>query len=623
MKHFLLLLVMCLSSASFFAQCEAGEVELQMNLYTDDWGNEVYWELLPSGQECGDNPIAFGGNSIDVGCDGAGQQDNQAGNGYASNAMIVLDPICLVEGDFYDVVFVDDWADWGLTFELFEDGSFAHTYAGPGSPDVWTFEAGNSGLPEYDSPCNAVPVEVDGDAVMFDNTDAVAQVGEVTPGAGNCGVNGVWCEGGVTNSVWGSFIAPDEGTYVITTCNEGTAPDSQVAVYSFDDCFDQSTYSLVTANDDGGCGVANYWSSTCYVTCAAPGTEFLIQMDGYYGQVGEIFLSVATWEGDASLNAVVSSIPCALNKGEDGAAFIMPWVTGWGVDYSSVWSGPNGYESTDNFIFNLNPGTYSLVATNPCGDEAFEQEWTILNPDPFSVSFDVIHPECPLSGNGMITPMIGGATAPYEVFWIGPDDFQSAEPALSGLGEGLFTTFITDDNGCAYEQNIIIEATNDFSFTIGIDTTICLSESYLLYGPADLTYTWQDGSDNQFFEVVGGLLGVGQFSFILNAFTDDGCEHTDALIVTVEDCTTSVDEEPYAQVNVFPIPSSGRISINGLPQITRGTLDLIDSKGALVYTEMLSAPNGTHTLDLDVATGFYTLRISDEQGAFATRVVID
>jgi hypothetical protein len=145
----------------------------------------------------------------------------------------------------------------------------------------------------------------------------------------------------------------------------------------------------------------------------------------------------------------------------------------------------------------------------------------------------------------------------------------------------------------------------------------------LLFGPSGLTYAWQDGSENQFFEVDAGILGVGLHSFILNATTDDGCSHTDALIVTVEDCITSIDEEPFAEVNVFPIPSSGRISINGLPQIIRGTLDLIDSKGALVYSEMLSSPNGAHTLDLDVAAGFYTLRISDEHGTFATRVVIE
>lgn len=599
-------------------------MEVQINLYTDAWGDELYWELLPSGQACGDNPILTGGNSIDVGCDGAGQQDSQGGNGYPGNTMIPLEPICLVEGEFYDFIFVDDWADWGLTFEVFEDGALTHIFSGNGGPSVFTFEVGNAGLAEYDSACNAVPLEVDGDAVLFNNENALAQIGEVTPGGGNCAVNGIWCEGGVTNSVWASFIAPDSGTYRITTCNEGTTPDTQVAVYSFDDCFDQSTYTLVTANDDGGCGIANPWSSTCFVTCSEPNTEFLIQMDGYYGQVGDMFITVETWlEDDAQLNAAVGNIPCALDKGEEGSAFILPWVYGWSSNFTSEWTGPNGFESTDSFIYDLDPGVYNLVVTNPCGDETFEDEWEIFNPAPFSVSFDVNHPECPLTGNGSISPTIGGATAPYETFWLGPDNFQSNEPTLSDLGEGLFTAFITDNNGCVYEQNITIEASNEFSFVIGSDTTICLNGYVLLYGPAGLTYTWQDGSENQFFEVNGGLLGVGTYSIILNAVTDDGCEHTDALIVTVHDCINAIAEEHFAHMNVYPIPSAGRLWIEGLPQVDKAALDILDAKGAIVYSRALNALSGTLTLDLDLAPGVYSLRLSDQQGSSIKRIVIE
>jgi hypothetical protein len=624
MRYFLLALFAMTSTLSVFSQCEEGEIEVLINLYTDAWGNELYWELLPSGQACGDNPILFGGNSIDVGCDGSGQQDSQGGNGYNSNAVISLDPICLVEGEFYDLIFVDDWNDGGLTFEIFEDGSLSHVFTGAGSPSILTFEAGNAGLADHDSPCDAAPIDIDGDPVMLSSVNAIAQIGEVTPGGGNCGVNGVWCEGGVDNSVWGSFTVPDAGKYRITTCNEGTAPDTQVAVYSFDDCLDMSTYSLVAANDDTGCGIANYWSSTCFVTCQEPGTEFLVQIDGWYGSAGDVYVSVETWlEDDASLQAWASNIPCALDKGEESSAFLYSWVYGWGSDFTAEWTGPDGFESSDHAIYNLDPGVYNLTVTNPCGDESFEGEWEVFNPEPFAVSFDVNHPDCALSGNGSIVPTISGATPSYSTFWIGPDDFQSTDPTLSDLGEGLFTAFITDNNGCEFEQNITIEASNDFSFTIGVDTTLCLSESYLIYGPSDLTYTWQDGSDNQFFEVVGDLLGVGQFSFILNASTDDGCEHTDALIVTVEDCVNAIDEERFAEMNVYPIPSTGAMWIEGLPHIDKGVLSILDAKGSTVYRQELNGHIGTLALDLDLAPGLYSMSVSDMQATSVKRIVIE
>ena len=163
MRYFLLALFAMTSTLNVFSQCEEGEIEVMINLYTDAWGYELYWELLPSGQACGDNPILFGGNSIDVGCDGVGQQDAQGGNGYDSNTVISLDPICLVEGEFYDLIFVDDWNDGGLTFEIFEDGAFTHAFTGAGSPSIFTFEVGNVGLADHDSPCDAAPIDIDGD----------------------------------------------------------------------------------------------------------------------------------------------------------------------------------------------------------------------------------------------------------------------------------------------------------------------------------------------------------------------------------------------------------------------------------------------------------------------------
>ena len=62
------------------AQCPVGQVEVEFAIRTDSWGHEGYWELHPMDSLCGDtnSRIAFGGNDIDVGCDGAG------GGGYHS-----------------------------------------------------------------------------------------------------------------------------------------------------------------------------------------------------------------------------------------------------------------------------------------------------------------------------------------------------------------------------------------------------------------------------------------------------------------------------------------------------------------------------------------------------------
>lgn len=622
MKRLLPLSFLLLGSLWSLAQCEAGEVEIQMNLYTDPWGYEVYWEIVPSGEACGVATIEWGGNIDDVGCDGGGQQD-AGGNGYPNNSVIELEPFCLTEGEMYDLIFVDDWGDGGLTFEIFEDGALAHLYVGGGSGSLWTFEAGNPGLPENDSPCFATPIDVDADPVVFSNENAIAQIGEVAPGGGSCWIYGVWCEGSPTNSIWASFVAPDAGTYRVNLCHEETTADTQVAVYSFDDCADQASYGLISANDDAGCGVGNYWSSICYVTCLEPGTEYLVQMDGWNGSIGDFALTVETWEGDVQLFAGVNNIPCALNKGEDGTGFIMPSIVGWGSNFTAEWTGPDGFESTDNFIFNLEPGTYVGEFTSPCGDDVITEEWEILNPAPFDVSFDVSQPECPMSGNGTISMDIGGATPPYTTFWTGPDDFQSDQQALTDLGEGLFTVFVTDNNGCQFEQNINIEAINDFSFSIGSDTTLCLNDDLLLYGPPGYIYQWQDGSINQFFEVDAGDLGTGIFSFILNAQTLDGCEFTDALILTIDDCITGVDELVFERATIYPNPTTGQLWLQGLPAIENGNLEVFDSTGKMVHSITINTTQESIIeLNLDVEAGLYTVRLSDGQGSASTQIIV-
>lgn len=609
---------------STYSQCEVGEVEIQMNLYTDGWGYELYWEIVPSGNECGDGTIVSGGNDIDVGCTGGGEQDAQGGNGYPNNSIIEVDPFCLVEGMMYDLIFVDDWGDGGMTFEMYEDGNLSHLYVGGGAGNVWTFEAGNPGLPEYDSPCGAMPIEIDGDAVEMNNETAIAEITEVTPGGGNCGLFGVWCEGGVSNSVWASFTAEGGEDVVITTCIEGTDFDPQVALWSANDCGDWESFSLVSANDDmlGGCFIANFFASELYANCLEEGVTYFIQVDGWAGAVGNVTLNVSSWEGDAALQANVGNIPCALNKGDDGTGFLQPYVIGWGANFTTEWTGPDNYESTDNWIYNLSPGTYTATITDACGEEVLTESWEITMPDPYDIGFAVTDSECPLSANGEIDAMVEGGIGPYTFVWTGPDEFYSEEEDLSGLDAGIYNVTITDSNGCTHVQPIGVEAENSLNFSLGNDTTICEQDDLLLFGPPGYLYEWQDGSVNQFFEVDGEELGFGTYSFILNAYNEEGCEHIDGLIVTIEICDNI--EEYFAQGSrVYPNPSNGQFTIPSLPAIS-GKWELIDALGRVVDSANLETFEGQNlVISTAQSAGLYTLRITDGDRVGQTTLVID
>ncbi|RMG80884.1 MAG: hypothetical protein D6707_05720, partial [Bacteroidetes bacterium] len=63
MKKLLLFFASVLGVASLFnanAQCPAGQADVQIGVETDQWGYELYWELVPTGNACGTGTVFAG-----------------------------------------------------------------------------------------------------------------------------------------------------------------------------------------------------------------------------------------------------------------------------------------------------------------------------------------------------------------------------------------------------------------------------------------------------------------------------------------------------------------------------------------------------------------------------------
>ncbi|MFK7787792.1 MAG: T9SS type A sorting domain-containing protein [Crocinitomicaceae bacterium] len=137
-KHLFTLLVCSLITNLNFAQCAAGEVEVIIEVTSDDYGYEGYWELVPTGNACGTGTVASGGNNA-VGCSGAGVQTQTPG-GYGNNQVFTEGPWCLVEGACFDIHYKDDWGDGGFEFTVFVNGFEVENFLGPtGLNEVFTF----------------------------------------------------------------------------------------------------------------------------------------------------------------------------------------------------------------------------------------------------------------------------------------------------------------------------------------------------------------------------------------------------------------------------------------------------------------------------------------------------
>ncbi|HMQ76603.1 MAG TPA: hypothetical protein PKE21_11255 [Flavobacteriales bacterium] len=122
-----------------FAQCPVGELEVVIEVITDAYGYETYWELLPGGSACGNGTIFSGGNPL-VGCGGAGAQQQQPG-GYGNNLTITEGPFCLTQGATFDIFWADDWGDAGLSFSVLVQGVNIANFVGTGDGETFSFVA--------------------------------------------------------------------------------------------------------------------------------------------------------------------------------------------------------------------------------------------------------------------------------------------------------------------------------------------------------------------------------------------------------------------------------------------------------------------------------------------------
>ena len=103
---------MAIVSIFTFAQCPAGQTEVTIDIGTDNWGFEVYWELAPTGNNCGSSAILFSGGNTSVGC----TANNVTSGGYANNTTINEGPWCLTDGATYDIISRDGYGDGGAQF---------------------------------------------------------------------------------------------------------------------------------------------------------------------------------------------------------------------------------------------------------------------------------------------------------------------------------------------------------------------------------------------------------------------------------------------------------------------------------------------------------------------------
>ena len=83
MKKQIFTFLIAIATVISFAQCPTGQTEVSIDISTDNWGFEIYWELTPTGNTCGSGSTIFSGGNTAVGCNA----NSASSGGYANGTL--------------------------------------------------------------------------------------------------------------------------------------------------------------------------------------------------------------------------------------------------------------------------------------------------------------------------------------------------------------------------------------------------------------------------------------------------------------------------------------------------------------------------------------------------------
>ncbi|TWO32959.1 PKD domain-containing protein [Seonamhaeicola sediminis] len=264
------------------------------------------------------------------------------------------------------------------------------------------------------------------------------------------------------------------------------------------------------------------------------------------------FEVIITVNPSISITQSVANSTCYL--GNNGSIEIeisggVPFTTG--TPYQITWNGPNGYTSSDEDIFNLAPGNYSLTLIDD-GGCPFTQAFTITEPDELifnSVDFDPETISCFGANDGSIGIDISGGTPPYQYSWTRDGLAYNTSEDISNLGSGDYEVTVTDANNCPpiIQNFLIVEPDElDISLVNQLDV-ICFGDATgeinvsvtggrlfeISSGVFDYNYNWT--GPNGFTSTNQNLTGLIAGTYTLTVTDRSNCTDTLEVILNQTD----------------------------------------------------------------------------------------
>jgi gliding motility-associated-like protein len=309
------------------------------------------------------------------------------------------------------------------------------------------------------------------------------------------------------------------------------------------------------------------------------------------------------------LSFQVVNVTCA--GAADGS--IITTVTGGNGPFTYSWTGLGGFESSEQNINNLAPGSYTLNVTdeNGCSVQGTVE---ITAPTGVSISFAHIQPTCQESNGSLVVNPTGG-TAPYSAVWTNQDgNIVGSGLTVNGVGAGIYFVQVFDANGCSNGSFTGLSDIEAFDLSFTVTNSDCNQDNgsiitEIISGDPDniANISWTGASpNNQDFESDElSIEGLGQGIYNLVIEDINGCLTTATLFV---------DELEIEAI----LESITPVTCNGLAD---GSISISAIGGDGNYTYNWTGPNefsATGASLENLAPGVYFVTITDESECSST-----
>ncbi len=269
-------------------------------------------------------------------------------------------------------------------------------------------------------------------------------------------------------------------------------------------------------------------------------------------------------------------------------------ITGGVLPYNYSWA-PGGYNTAA--ISGLFPQDYFLTVTDKNNCQVSDAASIKATGTTMSLQINHTDVKCFGDKTGTATVVITGGVTPYTITWSNGATGATA----SNLAKGNYTVTVKDAAGCSNTASVdIAEPPSALNALLNVTDALCKNGngkiiSTVTGGAAPYQYAWTPAFGN-----VANLVNVAAGNYALNITDNNGCKTSASATI----------KEPTLVVSKLTLQNAACGNNNG-------NISVVVNGGVAPYTYAWLPGNQSTAVISNLASGKYTLTVTDKNGCVA------